>query len=62
MPTYLAHRRRGTPFEIVAYAYTEDKRAKRIYFHKREDKTDRDCFCFLSEAMKLTAGSPAIYF
>jgi hypothetical protein len=49
MPTYIVHRRRGTPFEITASAYTEDKRAKRVYFHKREDKTDRDCFCFLSE-------------
>jgi hypothetical protein len=49
MPTYIVHRRRGPPFEIVACAYTEVKRAKRIYFHKHEDKTDRDCFCFLSE-------------
>jgi len=49
MRTYIIHRRRGTTVEIAACSYTEDKRAKRIFFHKREDKTDRDCFCLLSE-------------
>ena len=49
MRTYIIHRRRGTAIEIAAWAYTEDKRANRIFFHKREDKTDRDCFCLLSE-------------
>jgi hypothetical protein len=49
MPTYIIHRRRGPSFQIAACAYTEDKRAKRIYFHKRSDRSDRDSFCLLSE-------------
>jgi hypothetical protein len=49
MNTYIVHRRRGQPFHITAHAYTEDKRAKRVYFHKLADQSDRDSFCFLSE-------------
>jgi hypothetical protein len=49
MPTYIIHRRRGSSFQITACGYSEDKRAKRIYFHKRADRADRDSFCLLSE-------------
>ena len=31
-----------------AWAYTEDAEAGRIYFHKLEDKSDREYFCKLS--------------
>lgn len=41
--------KRGGIRTVQAYGYTESKRDKRVYFHKREDMTDKLSFVSLSE-------------
>lgn len=44
MNTYHVHLRRGSMVVVSAVGYTEDKRAKRIYFHTDLETKDRTTF------------------
>jgi len=49
MRTFIVHRKKGESLRYQAYGYSEDPDASRIFFHKKEDKSDRDCFVMLGE-------------
>jgi hypothetical protein len=49
MNTYTVHRKKGAPLRYQAHSYTEEADSGRIYFHKKEDKSDRDSFVLLSD-------------
>lgn len=49
MNTYTVHRKKGASLRYQAHSYTEDADTGRVYFHKKEDKSDRESFVMLGE-------------
>jgi len=49
LKTYAISLKKGHDREIHAYGMTEDKEEKRIYFHKKEDLSDRVTFFSTSQ-------------
>jgi hypothetical protein len=59
MKTYRVYRKKDKPIDFEAFSYTENIDAGRVYFHKQEDKSDRECFCFLSSVDAIDTPSTA---
>jgi hypothetical protein len=60
MRTYTVHRKKGASLPYEAHSYTEDAGAARIYFHKKEDKSDRDSFVMISDVSGIDEAVPPV--
>jgi len=60
MRTFIIHRKTGKAIEIEALSYTEDQEKDRIYFHRSDDKSDKDRFCILSAVIGIDQREPFV--
>lgn len=60
MRTYTVHLKKRAALRYEAYAYTEDEATGRIFFHKKEDKSDRDSFVMIGDVTGIDEEHPPL--
>ncbi len=60
MRTFIVHKKKGQAVPFQGYSYTEDAGEKRIYFHKKEDQSDKDSFVLISDVFGVDEELPRL--